>query len=160
MPGDIQNVLQSYFHCASVEETMMWEHVTAGKIIACAEILPPEQGSYLGERAYCPLCGSGSNSYYERGFAIPDGLLRHLLGEGNSYRCMVFKTACKLAKDYWYREFHEETVRSAKEHAAHILRRRKNDLREKYESRLTSILEKRFKMTLLKDEAHSTEKVQ
>jgi hypothetical protein len=107
MPEDIQRILMSYLSCESSHEARFWDSSVADVIIDAAKILPPEQGFYFSERAYCPLCGQGSSSPYESGFSVPEGLRRHLVGWGNTYQCKVMKTALGLARDYWDERFRE-----------------------------------------------------
>jgi hypothetical protein len=47
------------------------------------------------------LCGDGSQGPYDEGFALPEGLRRHLVGWGNTHQCRVTHAAFVLAKDYW-----------------------------------------------------------
>ena len=52
----------------------------------------------LSDRALCPLCGRSSINFYgEHGFAYPNGLLSHLLGEGTAHECEIMEAARKLA---------------------------------------------------------------
>jgi hypothetical protein len=106
MPEEAQTVLNSYSSCASRKETYGWQYNTAEMIIALAKKLPPEGGSYLSDRAYCPLCGEGSSSPYESGFTFPEGLRRHLVGYGNMHQCNVMEAANRLAGEYWSDRFH------------------------------------------------------
>jgi hypothetical protein len=107
MPQNVQPVLSSYFSCEARQQTYGWESDVADKIIALAQILPPAEGSFLSDRAYCPLCGDGSSSPYQRGFSIPEGLHRHLVGwGGNVHQCRVMEAAVSLARDYWHDKFH------------------------------------------------------
>ena len=50
-------------------------------------------------RAKCPLCGESARDRHmpNSGFAFPDGLRRHLTGEGNSIPCAVMHAARRLA---------------------------------------------------------------
>lgn len=51
-------------------------------------------------RSECPLCRAGSaNLVAVRGFAVPEGLMRHLLGSHNSRQCDVFAAAYALARN-------------------------------------------------------------
>lgn len=47
--------------------------------------------------APCPLCGGGTASPREEGYALPAGLMRHLLGSHNSPQYDVFEAAFELA---------------------------------------------------------------
>jgi hypothetical protein len=106
MPEDIQRLLTSYYSCESRQQTYGWAESVADEIVESAEVLPRQQGFYFSDRAYCPLCGHGSESPYESGFAVPEGLRRHLVGWGNTRQCRVMEAALYLAGDYWHDKFH------------------------------------------------------
>jgi hypothetical protein len=128
MPEDVQSILRSYYKCGSEEEAIRWEGVTAEKIIALAEILPSKGWAYSGERAYCPLCKHGANSPFEEGFAVPEGLRRHLVGwGGNTHQCGIFRVASELAREYWYDKFHETAVEEERQKRERTLNRRKTE---------------------------------
>jgi len=57
-------------------------------------------GMPLGHRARCPLCGESSNDRYnpDNGFAFPEGLLRHLLGERKANQCGVAREVVAEAR--------------------------------------------------------------
>jgi hypothetical protein len=57
---------------------------------------PPLYGC---QRALCPLCGQGSQSPYEKGFALPIGLQRHLMGRGNATQCGVMEIILDMAHE-------------------------------------------------------------
>lgn len=59
------------------------------KIVEAAEPLSDYERGMLNCRAFCPLCKEGASSPYETGFAMPEGLLRHLMGHGNVRSCQV-----------------------------------------------------------------------
>jgi len=64
-------------------------------------VQPLWRGEPLGApRAPCPLCGGGTASPREEGYALPTGLMRHLLGSHNSSQCDVFEAAFELALDF------------------------------------------------------------
>jgi len=108
MPKAAQEALKSYLSCESRQETHGWVNRTAETIVSLAHILPPEEGSYFSNRACCPLCGGESSSPYERGFTVPEGLRRHLIGWGNTRPCEVLEAAFALANEYWHEKFHAE----------------------------------------------------
>jgi len=57
----------------------------------------------------------------QHGFALPEGLRRHLIGWGGAARqCDVFKTLLWMARDYLRPKFDEEQRRK---HEAHAIRR-------------------------------------
>lgn len=77
--------------------------VAARDIMAlCHPQASEEMGDSPGKapRSECPLCCNGSeNLAGVRGFAVPEGLMRHLLGSHNSRQCDVFAAAYALARD-------------------------------------------------------------
>ncbi|MFB9353138.1 hypothetical protein ACFFUA_38080, partial [Streptomyces heliomycini] len=77
----------------------------AEQIIETVEPLPDEKESCFGARAYCPLCGEGTSSAYEKGYALPEGLRRHLTGWGKSHICVVMEAAHQLALDHFHDKF-------------------------------------------------------
>ena len=109
MGPEISDILTSYFHCSSEEETRMWRYVTAARIVACTHSRPPaEMGDYGSStpRSVCPLCGgSAVNPFGICGFAVPVGLKRHLLGSHNSDQCSIFEAADALAREYRHRKY-------------------------------------------------------
>src|SRR5262245_43032480 len=84
VPDQFRSILDSYVRCSSHEEYVKWRRETANRIIELALARPSEEMRSLpGEspRAICPLCRDDSNNPFGiRGFAIPDGLRRHLEG--------------------------------------------------------------------------------
>ena len=127
MSEDAQKILESYRWCESRKETYSWQENVAERIIALAKILSPEQGSYLSERAYCPLCGEGSSSPYESGFSIPEGLRRHLVGYGNVQQCKVMEAAKRLAGEYWHDKFDASEKAEQKQKRESIAQRRASE---------------------------------
>jgi hypothetical protein len=100
MPEEIQHLFHSYWHCKSKIDTYRWEANLIEQIIK-RSIIIPTPNSYFNDRAQCPLCGAESSSLYERGFAVPEGLRRHLGGSGNTSRCNVMHAGLALARNYW-----------------------------------------------------------
>lgn len=109
MPADVQSILTNYYPCSSREDAVRWTHNTAEKIVKLADVRSSEEmgdGRNLSPRAFCPLCGQESSTpFMLRGFAIPEGLLRHLLGSHNSHQCNVFKAAEALGREYLAEKF-------------------------------------------------------
>ena len=129
MPEETEKILTSYYYsCKSRQETYRWTDIAAIEIIEFAKILSPEEGSCFSERAYCHLCGDGSNSYYETGFSVPEGLRRHLVGYGNTHQCRVFEAAEKLARNHWHDEFSAAEKAEAIEKQKHTIQRRKTEI--------------------------------
>lgn len=102
MSKDIQEILMSYYSCSTPEDSSRWADITADRIIAFAETKSAtEMGEYgsITPRAICPLCkGDSLNPFGAKGFAVPEGLRRHLLGLHNSQKCQVFGAAHALAR--------------------------------------------------------------
>lgn len=127
MPDGTRRVLTSYYHCGSRSETYKWEHDAVEEIIGHAEALSREEGSYLGPRARCPLCGDESTSPYESGFSLPEGLRRHLTGWGNVRQCSVLGAAASLAREYADREFSEAEQAEAAQQQTRLRERRRTE---------------------------------
>lgn len=96
--------------------TYQWLDEIAEKIASEAK---PIWGTPLpdifGHRAICPLCRSEGSSYSERGFKLPEGLRRHLVGFGAAHQCVVTKAAVEMARDYWHSKFFEDEQQEEKE---------------------------------------------
>jgi hypothetical protein len=103
MPAKARAVLEQYTSGDDRASVRRWLNEAADKIVDLAERRPAsEMGEYMGsgERAYCPLCGGGaSGPYIGKGFAWPEGLRRHLLGDYNSHECNVMEAVREAALD-------------------------------------------------------------
>lgn len=114
-PDEFHNLLHSYSSCETRAETYRWTDGVAEQIIERAVPLDGYQTDIFGERAFCPLCRGGTQSRYEKGFSLPVGLHRHLVGYGQSVMCSVMGAARKLAVDAWTSKFTEtEAVEKAR----------------------------------------------
>lgn len=102
MPQTAHQLLTTYHGLNTQRELQHWAQRTAEQIVELCNMPKPAaviDGYVAGSRrAVCPLCGGGTSGPYEKGFAIPEGLLRHLLGTYNAHRCSVFGAAYELAK--------------------------------------------------------------
>jgi hypothetical protein len=88
--------------CGALSSVLRERHSTLALVELAMARPSEEMGSLAGEspRAICPLCGDDSNNPFSiRGFAVPDGLLRHLEGSHNAIQCPVFEIACALARE-------------------------------------------------------------
>ena len=125
MSADMQKLLNSYYSVNSRAESYLWRQSVIDQLIELAE--PLLARSTVSEpRACCPLCGFGSMSYYDDGFALPLGLRRHLEGAGRSIvQCGVMKVASKMARDHFNGKFsaQEELVRLEKKEVLEIRRK-------------------------------------
>jgi hypothetical protein len=98
MPEPQMLLLEAYCYCETFEEADEWERWVVDGLIELADKRP---GLDMGDRspgavrAWCPLCGLGASDPYRRGFAVPLGLGRHLLGSHGSQRCRVFRAAAE-----------------------------------------------------------------
>ncbi len=116
MPKEIQEILSSYGSCQSREESRRWQHTVVDRILLLAEELP-QRGMADWERfAYCPLCGLGSESRYQTGYKLPEGLRRHLVGYGSSRQCEVLEAAEELAHNSWDITFREYDMAEAEKY--------------------------------------------
>lgn len=99
-PTPFQEQLKFYRKCKSKSDTHGWIDEVAEHVVQSAE--PIESESLFGrERAYCPLCGDGASTAYQKGFSLPVGLERHLTGSGNTRQCDVMRAAFQLAYGSW-----------------------------------------------------------
>jgi hypothetical protein len=102
MSEPIQEILNGWKKCSSLEDFLAWQQSAAEQIVAIADVKVPEEMQSLGSstpRAYCPLCHESTEWFNLEGFAYPDGLLRHLMGTHRATPCAVFAIACELAKE-------------------------------------------------------------
>jgi len=127
MPEAMRDLLTSYHRCATREETHSWANSVVMQVVAHAVPIPQCVGSIVGDRAVCPLCGREGSDPYLRGFALPEGLRRHLVGFGNAQQCGVMEAAMRLAEEYWDFRFAEQ---EAKEEAEARLCKAKRRLSE------------------------------
>jgi hypothetical protein len=97
LPNDIKAVAESYWHVKSRREAHEWQSSVTNAVIELSWSSAQER-AYSGSRAYCPLCKRGSSSPFDEGFKLPDGLRKHLLGEGNAYQCDVMHAVFELAR--------------------------------------------------------------
>lgn len=104
IPEELQDILETYRHCNTPDDTPRWQGAMADAVIAYAKPLP-DLHPMIGTRARCPLCRKSSQSPYTDGYALPEGLRRHLLGDGGSHLCHVVQAAVGLAEHYWDDEF-------------------------------------------------------
>lgn len=124
MPENRRKILMSFFHCESRSETYGWKEKITEELIGTAEVI----GSPFGDRAYCPLCGDGSSSGYERGYSLPIGLTRHLTGWGRTRECTVVKAASAIARDFWNDKFSPAEREQDTEKAELLVKRRASEL--------------------------------
>lgn len=108
-PDALQKVLLSFYGCESRDQSQEWDVSAAQLVISAATAKPAnEMGEYLSTapRAFCPLCGKGTqNPYGGEGFAIPEGLARHLHGSNHAGQCKVFSAALALADEVFLHKF-------------------------------------------------------
>ena len=112
VPPAAREVLIGHRRCQSREELLRWFPLAAETIVEMADAVPPPtcQGYPIDHaRAKCPLCGQGPESPYYQGYALPEGLTRHLRGTHRSRQCDVFGAAEALARnrllsDYLWRK--------------------------------------------------------
>ncbi len=93
LPEHFSDILESSRNCQSHDEAIQWSYMIIDKLL---ELTQPFQDG-AEDRAYCPLCGDGSSSSFRTGYAYPEGLRRHLSGDGRACECFVFHFARKLA---------------------------------------------------------------
>lgn len=95
---DVQDLLRGYHGLDDHKDFTAWRSRAVERVLNAADPRPAQQMGDVGqgERALCPLCrGSANGPGNVRGFAFPEGLKRHLLGESTPRQCKVFAAADK-----------------------------------------------------------------
>jgi len=131
LPEELRGLLWSWYRCKSPAEAEEWKDTIVEEILDYVYNIPHDSpmvttGIYhpyvpeiIIKRAYCPLCGSGTQSWGEwtgEGFAFPEGLRRHLIGYGKMSICSVMEQVLIMAGEHW-REAFAEQIRLEKEQA-------------------------------------------
>jgi len=103
---------KKYFKkCNTNAEVFKWENDLFKDICAISNVF--QTAYYNGDRAYCPLCDRGSTVHYTQGFALPNGLEKHLSGSGAS-ECRVFKVLKDITWEY-FKSIEDKESNSKKE---------------------------------------------
>lgn len=100
LPEPILAKADMYYSLRTREDARKWEEALVESVIELALPFAVET-YYSGTRANCPLCKCGTSGPYVEGFKLPDGLRRHLLGEGNAHPCNVLHAVIELARGSW-----------------------------------------------------------
>ncbi|KVO72433.1 hypothetical protein WJ79_19440 [Burkholderia ubonensis] len=96
---DPQELLRGYLGIDDDAELDSWRRTALAAVMGSAQVRPgAEMGDPRWPRALCPLCRQGAQGTHDvRGYAVPEGLRRHLLGGLNSRQCAVFAAAEAIA---------------------------------------------------------------
>ncbi|MFL2809614.1 MAG: hypothetical protein ACJ0DG_11290 [bacterium] len=100
--------------CKTNAEVLKWENDLFKEICSISKVF--QTGYYNGDRAFCPLCDRGSTAPYDEGFALPNGLEKHLRGSG-AYECSVFKVLRGITWEYFKAIEDKETNLNKEIHA-------------------------------------------
>ncbi|QIQ21004.1 hypothetical protein [Zophobihabitans entericus] len=73
------------------------------------------------------MCHSNGSSTLREGFAFPEGLRRHLLGEGKAHQCLFIKVAKDIAWSHWNKKFAESDRQEREEERQQLARRRQTE---------------------------------
>ena len=95
---DVRGLLDGYVGLEDHKDLLAWREKALDRVFEAADPRPALQMGEFGhgQRALCPLCrGSANGPGNVRGFAFPEGLRRHLLGESTRHQCEVFAAADK-----------------------------------------------------------------
>lgn len=103
IPPNAREILDGLYLLETPRDVYDWFEGAMKQVLDLAEPFLAEDGRTgrsLGHRARCPLCGESSSDRYnpDNGFAFPEGLLRHLLGERNANQCGVAREAVAEAR--------------------------------------------------------------
>jgi hypothetical protein len=95
---EAEMILFSPSNLTSQPEVWDWFKGAMGQVLELAKPRSSEKRGdryYHGDRAVCPLCQGSAEDYYfpDNGFAFPDGLSWHLLGQRRARQCVVSKAA-------------------------------------------------------------------
>ncbi|WP_044490810.1 hypothetical protein [Burkholderia pseudomallei] len=96
---DPQDLLRGYLGVRDDSQLDSWRRTALAAVMGSAQVRPgAEMGDPRWPRALCPLCRESAQGTRDvRGYAVPEGLRRHLLGELNSRQCAVFGAAEAIA---------------------------------------------------------------
>lgn len=117
-----------YTSCNERVETGLCENKYIDDVIEAANLTKEVTDiSYLHEeRAYCPLCGSGTKMY-DKGFKLPMGLEDHLLGGKGRQQCTIVASEFAIARHYWNDKFRPDEILKAQEEREKTEIRKKNE---------------------------------
>lgn len=127
MPPDIGPLLRGYYPCASREEGARWFDDLVDVLIDRAGSAALPASAWGERRTLCPLCNRGSDSPYVEGYALPEGLRRHLTGWGNTHHCVVMEIVSKLAYEHWHERFGEAERRARQAEQDALAERRRTE---------------------------------
>ncbi|RQY03754.1 hypothetical protein DF118_32325 [Burkholderia stagnalis] len=101
---DPQDLLTGHLGVRDDVQLDTWRRTALAAVMGSAQVRPgAEMGDPSYPRALCPLCRQGAQGIRDvRGYSVPGGLRRHLLGELNSRQCPVFKAAEAIALENIY----------------------------------------------------------
>lgn len=116
LPPDITELAGSYYDLKTRHDAQQWEISLAEVVIRLAWPFAQET-AYSEPRADCPLCKRGTLGPYGEGFKLPEGLRKHLLGEGNAHQCSVMHEVFELAKQAWLPKAREAEAAEAAQKA-------------------------------------------
>jgi hypothetical protein len=114
-PERFRDLLQVCNHSiSSRRDCADWKREAIAAIVEQTE--PEPRLSMLDERSACPLCGSYGITC-RSGFALPEGLRRHLVGDRKARPCKVIQAAFNLVRDQHASQFEiaEQAEREEKE---------------------------------------------
>lgn len=99
LPREVREVIEApYPGLETWSDIYRWESQAIQQVIRSAKPIECSSREF-GPRAMCPLCGYGGANFYEDGYALPEGLARHLEGYGKTQQCRVMKAARWLVRD-------------------------------------------------------------
>lgn len=129
MPEAAQRLLEGFLSCSTRQESYLWRDEVVDQIVGLAEMIPGAVDTFESRRAYCPLCRGGARVVYERGFSVPEGLRRHLIGWGHTRQCDVMKAVMDLAHEHWNEKFRPAEDAEQEQRRLQLLQRRKVETR-------------------------------
>lgn len=95
LPESVREILDQH-HATHIAALLDLRKALANEALRLAE---PIKLGFGPAEALCPLCGDRSSRPYAHGFTVPEGLRKHLLGDGNAHPCPVLHTVFLQERD-------------------------------------------------------------
>lgn len=128
LPNEIRVLIERRFECNTRAETRAKVDEIVDVIVERSPRVVGLNTDWSGERAWCWLCRAGSSGPYEQGFAIPEGLRRHLKGSYNAQHCIVMEQVEALLRDYFDSRFLQKEEDEWRDRQARLAERRKTEV--------------------------------
>lgn len=101
LPREVAIISRNFLRDFTINKNDMAFDDLVDKLIEHAKLSAFPGAGYITDeiRAYCPLCGSGCQGPYDKGFRLPGGMQRHFFGHGNLTQCGTMAVLITMAHD-------------------------------------------------------------